>query len=769
LGKTHYPADILASYPLFYDGVSQVQNPDLFDVINIFYPQSAYLHESLLNWRIPQWDPYSFCGHSLVTNGHSGFYYPPRLLCHLVTPMPWSHDLFLFLHLGLAGLSLFIFCRGIGLQSFPSMFAGVSYQFSGFSVGWFEHEHVLVYCAWTPLILHSYQLALRRSSIRHFCFAAILLGTLGTVGMLQFWAYTLILCGIWGLAVWWRKREISVLFALLASWLAALAVSSIAIWPQLLDLADKSRPVIPWSYQTRAFRELLFSAPLAAWLPDFAGNPAAGFHIQRVSLGGNWIYPESYLYAGLLPLVLAPMAWAFRDRFECRFFAILPLLVVLLCSTPLFLLAHTLVPGLDKTIITRVAIFWPLCLCIVSAYGLQAALTDTRLSVRAGWGAAGLFLVFVTMIASFTSFRSQMFSHWFTQQRVRVPDPQITPEFEAAAQVAFDKFYALGNFSFWWPIVVLLLSLLVLRALPHSKYALWALLALAALDPAAYSLRFNTATPPERLYPLTPEVSFLKARNFEHKSRTMSLAAIRPNTLFAYQLPAFEGDESLYPRATQDYANAMVNRHPRDWKIRFSIKTFPITSFDQRLANLASVNWLVTYPGVEPGPPWSLADHTRLPIFYNPEAIPHILWVPDVLRVTSSEEALETLMSPDWRPGTMVVEATPTGGDPEGSGEPIALEFRRPHGDEIVIAPPASNGWIVWTEGYHPGWTARQGEHLRPVFRANGMFMAVPVQGGEQLTLQFEASGWREGALASGCAVFILALLAWRGNRIRIR
>lgn len=766
LGQTHYPADILGIFPIFYNtpeefyrNLSQINNVDLFDVVDIFYPQSAYLSSCLQSWQIPQWDPYSFCGHSLITNGHSGFYYPIRILCHLLVKMPWSHDLFLFLHLGLAGWSLFIFCREANLSVFPSLFAGSAYQFSGFSVGWFEHEHVLVYSAWLPLILHCYSMAARRRSLRWLCGATLLLGMLGTVGMMQFWAYCLIIAFCWGLYLCWEQARWQAIIWLIFSSVLALTVSALALWPQLVDLGEQSRPPIPWTLQVKAFRQILFPLPIAVWLPDFVGNPVANFHIQRSTEGGNWIYSESYIYAGILPVLLAPLSWHFKNRFEWKFFILLPLLSAIVCTTPLFIPLSSLLPGFDKTIITRILAFWPLCLCILSAFGLQAIQEKKCRSSPAIYLACSMIAAIATALLILPTYKEQIYKYWLTNNYIRVPDPPL-PNFETLAPQAFNNLYSITSFSFWWPVVVLLVGISILFYIPRSKKALWALVFLASIDPAMYSLRYNTAVNINKVFPVISKIVFLKKQQIEPTGRILNLGVIRPNALFAYRLPSFDGDESLYPKATQDYANAMANQDPTRWARRFTIKTFPFHTFDQRLSDLASVNWLITRLGVKVNAPWELAYSSSIAIYHNPSAMPRVSWIPQVQSVSSNQEALIALMSPKWQNGLVVIE-----GSAEKSSEliePVALDFKRPQGEEFIIEPVEKDGWLLVTEGYHKGWTATQEDKACPIYRANGMFMAIKVKAGEYTHLKFQAKGWREGLATSFFSLaLLLALAIW--------
>lgn len=768
-GKTHYPADILASYPLYYDGVGSVHNPDLFDVLNIFYPQSVLFHKALDAGRLAAWDPYSFGGHNLISNGHSGFFYPLRWATHLVAPMPWAHDLYLWIHLGLAGTFFCLLLEGFGLDRRAAILGGAVYQFNGFGMGFLEHEHVITYLAWIPLALHLYhQGSLQHSPPRRkvlWLSAAFPLGMAGLVGMMQFWAYTLIFCSLWGLSVWWstRPRALTDLVALVFSWLFAIGLGAINVLPIFADLGDSARAVIPWQYQSACVREVIVSLPLALVLPDYAGNPVGNFHLQRVTVGGNWIYPETSFYLGILPLVLASLSWSRRARLEWRFFALFPLGLALLSATPLFAVIHALVPGFKQTIVTRFFFVLPLCFSALAAQGLDCLLDGSALYQTLRNRLAALLALLVGLYWVAAQSKTPLFAAWFKSGRIRLPDPSVTPDFPVAAQRAFDSFFTLGNPTFWGPLALLSVTLLALTRKQWKSSLPALLIGLSIIELGARGWAFNSANPPQSLYPSTAETRFLQ----QHGGRALSLGTVRPNTLAVYGVQGLEGDESLYPEWTRLYGSALAQR-PWHGPESFNEKLFPIRALQQSLVDAAAIRWLIVHPAAAAPPPWKEVLSAQLRLYQNPSPWPECYWTGQARSEPTTERAIQ-LLAQSTGPQDPVVLAEPPKLGQNSSAEWREMNFERHQPEHIVVRGPIEAGWVVLAEGYNRGWTVSQDGRSLPVVRANGMFMAAQTQQGGDLEWRFEPPGLALGAkltlVSLALLVALLGMLGWTARK----
>lgn len=84
--------------------------------------------------------------------------------------------------------------------------------------------------------------------------------------------------------------------------------------------------------------------------------------------------------------------------------------------------------------------------------------------------------------------------------------------------------------------------------------------------------------------------------------------------------------------------------------------------------------------------------------------------------------------------------------------------------NKAVLAPPSGGGWLIYTQAYHPDWTAERDGVALPVYRAFEGLMAVrvPDEPGE-VTFRFDPPVWYDicifGFLASWISLAVFALI----------
>src|SRR5207302_7276192 len=121
-------ASLIFYYPLVFLGRVLVD----YDAFVYFYPQRVFLARSLLEGRIPLWDPDLFLGAPFLANPQTAVLYPPSLL-FLFGPVQSVYAAQLVLHAFLAGLFTYLLARrAFGLLPLASVVGGLAYAFGGF-------------------------------------------------------------------------------------------------------------------------------------------------------------------------------------------------------------------------------------------------------------------------------------------------------------------------------------------------------------------------------------------------------------------------------------------------------------------------------------------------------------------------------------------------------------------------------------------------------------------------------------------------------------
>jgi Bacterial membrane protein YfhO len=291
------------------------------------------------------WDGLLANGFPMIADPQVMAWYPPALLLSLV---PGTWNVFVISAYVMASCFAYGYVYTLTRSRFASLIAGTSYGMCGFMMAHLGHTAMIHSAVWLPLIVWSIEKL--REKIGP---AWLTIGCLGVTcctlaGHLQIVTYTLLLSGVYGLAMGWRAPVGRLRFYLANAFLFALGVgmAALQILPTL-ELAGLSTRV---SYSYADF--VTYSLPLKHLLLMFF--PAVFGGLQRYGPApyfGEWNLTEMASYAGLLPLLLAVVGVIVSRRNRVAiFWAIAGLIALLLAlgdQTPLSQVAYRL-PALGK-------------------------------------------------------------------------------------------------------------------------------------------------------------------------------------------------------------------------------------------------------------------------------------------------------------------------------------------------------------------------------------------------------------------------------------
>ena len=130
----------------------------------------------------------------------------------------------------------------------------------------------------------------------------------------------------------------------------------------------------------------------------------------------------------------------------------------------------------------------------------------------------------------------------------------------------------------------------------------------------------------------------------------------------------------------------------------------------------------------------------------------HYSHLPDGSRFDPADTAL---LYPDTLPATTY---------PEGPSSAVVRAIG--DGSFTVDVTTTGGGFLVLSESFYPGWRARIGDRILPVYPTNISLQGVSVPAGRH-TVEFEliSTTLRAGAVVSGLALMTLLIVAWRGTR----
>jgi hypothetical protein len=350
------------------------------DTSAYYYPLMAWAATQLQHGIFPLWNPTMFSGYPIFADGEVGLAYPPVLLALLTLSADRALVLLRVIHLAIAALGAFWLARTWRLPHAAATLAGVTFALGSFFQAQIHHENIVRTAAWLPVILACLEEALRSRR-----------------GHRRIWTgATALALGMAGLSLHSQllAMELMVLAAYCAlRWAIGPIAGASTPLSRLLMLLAVSGPATAIGIAIAAV-QLLPLAELASVTPRGSGIPyvdSAAYSLTPLGLAqlifpfvfrtpqgqqwGLWTHWESYLYVGLVPLLLAGVALICVWRQEVLLWLILgsiALVTALGQYSPINLHYQLwMLPGLSSLRAPgRFTLVVILALAMLSAYGL---------------------------------------------------------------------------------------------------------------------------------------------------------------------------------------------------------------------------------------------------------------------------------------------------------------------------------------------------------------------------------------------------------------
>jgi len=351
---------------------------------------------------IPQWNPYIFGGLPYIAAMHGDVFYPTAWL-RWIMPVDLAITYGMVVHLILAGWLTYLFVRALGVSWSGAIAAGVAYELSGIVASQMSpgHDGKLFVSALTPLAFWLLLLGVRKQKRWAFgAFAFVV--ALSVLGHYHMSYFLLLALGLWTLflALWDPERPMTVrpwkpiAFAA-AAVVVGIGIASLQIIPFLQYIPYSPRaeggPNTGWEFATSyAFppKELF-----TLLLPEFNGTLD-----HYWGQNGLKLHTE---YIGVLPLLLAAMAWSDKGRRRIVATFTIGAVVFLLFSfggySPLYRLFFHILPYLDKIRAMGMVFYLPAFgIAVLAGIGMDALLTG-RVGSKFAIGVAAGIVAFAVL------------------------------------------------------------------------------------------------------------------------------------------------------------------------------------------------------------------------------------------------------------------------------------------------------------------------------------------------------------------------------------
>jgi hypothetical protein len=728
--------------PWVLRGFPPPHNPYLNDIATQILPWAKAARMALKERELPWRDRWNGCGMALAANSVSAAFSPWTLLA-LPLPMARGYTLVAALKLLLAAAGMFLWVRELGASARSAVFAGTVFALSfSFTPPWLLFPQSVEIALWPWVLFFAERLIDERRRERVIAALALLFAVMVLAGHPETAVIGFVFAGLW-LVIRALARDLPhpgrVFGALAFSAAVAIGLTAFLLVPSLYAIAGSGRLADAQKPYWEPHLALAPHAPVWRMAPTSLFPHTLGNAIVSPTLPFSYAsFPENTLgHFGIVGWAAALLFFRPGSRRSVREWTLFALIVAGWGSSvglwP-FAEIFSVTPGLKYLFPVRLHSWEALGGSALAALELDRLVRDARerrVSVAAAIAVPAALAALA--VAVYLAFRGE-----------HAAAEGLGPQFQA-------RRLAVALF------VLALTAMLLALARRRPQAAILALTALAAGELLYQWRLLFRLSQPERLFPETRLISFLKTRPGPFR-------VVGVNTALFPSTNVFAGVEDI---RTHD----AVERHDYleflDRTAGYAYEYFKrIRDVDASSLDFLNVRYAVAAPGTpSPGSRWRLAyEDPDGRVFENTGALERA-FVPGTVRRVASEARADAPLSnanaafgenafrnivanTDWRGRAWILgdgEGETSGGSAEISDydeTTNSAAFRA-----RVTAAPA---YVVVSLVQDGGWSAEDhhGEKL-PLLRANGPFMAIKLPEGEtRVRLRYRPPGSGAAAIA---------------------
>ena len=734
------------------------------DVAPFFYPMKHFLAESVWSGRLPLWNPWSAGGGPFFATLQPGVLYPGSLPL-LFLPFPHSADSIVILHFVLAGAGWFALLRTWGRSTPAATFGALAFILGGFFLSMANFLNNLQTVAWAPWLFLAWARYLAHGSAGRLAAFSALCGVAFLGGEPQLLVLILVLVLLHGLlglgpAAPPRVRQLG---GYAVAGTLAIAIVGVQLVP-FLEFIGQSVRALPLDLSFTASRSLEPAALAHLLIPPAIEAGPYDFTMQYVAYRRvPWLLS---IYPGVLVIAFWLQGFRGADRRTRRFWGVLALLGILLALgrySPLYRVLFDSIPPLRAfRYPEKFVVLLALGLPVLSAIGFDrwreesAGNGTTSRLLLALLGAYGLAAAFMVAMPGLLG----SMCGGALDGALLCDDPMVAGRLYRDRLLLLTVVLALA-----WGVVRLRASG-ALRLEPAG----WALIALAAVDLGLAHRSLNPSVESD-IYTAVPWAAEILDEHWERRdefrfrgtpvvaamgttvqvkgARELSnmyldLQTMGPNAgqLFGFlQQDGLQGVELQSVAMTHD---AAINGWAED-PVRY-LQAMNVRFYADATAHADSMPGLI-----------EIARHPELPVrlFEVPDPLPRAFVVTGWQLAEGPGLALRRVLATDVSLRDEVVLERPPVSVPSsappamGISRILAATWESERVRLFVESPgPAI---LVLLDRWYPGWQATVNGVDVPVLRANGVFRAVELPGGEaDVEFRFAPRSLRFGGWLSG-------------------
>lgn len=751
-GLVPIPGDLLigAYYPWldynwgFITGVP-VKNPLPSDVISIIYPSRILGMEIIKKGFLPLWDPTILLGTPLLANFQAAILNPLNVLFLILSsPLAWTIEV--VSQPFLVALATFLYLRNLGLKKLSSVFGGLAFAFSGFSIVWMEYNTIGFTLACFPFMLFLVDKIFSQKRIIHVFLLGVILALQLFSGYPQISIYTLMFLTVYALYRCWQKQR----FDLLALSLIFLGVVSgvlfaaIQLLPsyELLQLSIRS---IDETAANAGIQFLPFTHLVTLLAQDFFGNPVT----KNYWFTGSYDNFAFYLAPIIVFLIILSILKRSIFKRENLIFIFLALLSLILATDNYLArwFVQSNIPGLSSAVAVRALFVFDFALVVLSSKMFEDLISDIKLKGRTVLSAAFIYTSIILLaLAVVKSITEGGFS------------------------------IALRNSTI--PLMTVVIGALSICFVRHKKYLPLIVLGLLIFNIVVSTDKYFSFISPSLLYPDTEVTKALKNVIGSHRFDREEKEIFPSNTWTPLGLKAVSGQDALYSREVSKYLSLVNGYYPH-----LIFRFVDVTGIESPLYDTLDIQYLTVLKRGEkyepnllgkPNPKFvnskfqEFQSIKTVKILRNTQNLGFAWFSKNTICASSESETVKILQDVNFntREKTVIKCSLDISQKDREPGLAELLE-ERPNYQKIKVTTPEEN-YLTVSEALYPGWEAFVDGQQTQIFPANLALMSVLIPKGDHvLELKYTPQSFNNGMRISlfsllGWFLFLLGSKAWR-------
>lgn len=723
------------------------------DILTQQYVWNVFIKDNLFTDPCFQtWMPYVNAG-TPFSGGLDLIFRPVTFLTLLLLPVHTAINYEMIIHIIMLGLGMYGYMRQIKVSRIGAFFAALFLMLNGEIVTLLNAGHVNKIGAIFPvtLVFWAFERALQRKTLAAFVLTGVVLGFQFWQGHVQISFYICIAIAIYyvvRMAVQlWQERAWRPIWKLTAYALIMVAVflllSAVNFLP-LISFAQVSERSEGVSYDFATSWSMPPEELITYLIPGFFGFRRLNYIEDESSLVEYWgrmPFTQTGRYFGILPLMLAVVAICFVRNRHVLTLSILGAIVMLLGMgkyIPTYRFLYDYAPGFDKFRVPQMILF-------LFAFAASAV---------AGLGAEWLFGPFSAakerrMRLLLIGCILLCLGSWIVTLLLPGMEDRLVSAFHetlarnnASAEVVTVRFQNIYRglivFNLMLALAITALGLRLAKRVRLRWLAVGVLL-VSLIDLWWFNAKFIDTVPLENSV-YTDANDTIRYSLTDHGLHRLLVQTDTPTTYnipnktVLYNLFSVSGYEAVGVQYYNEYLENML--------------------LGSRLVDLLNIKYIALPRGteLEEGTPANVGDiygpykvvlHGDALLLENRNVFPRAYVVHNAYVIPTAEEIFAALYHPDFDPHEYVIfETAPdvrlSDVQSPSSASNVAVTYYLNRTIRLQAAM-ATDGFVVLSEKYYPGWKAYVDGKPAPIYKANYTFQAVMVPKGEhEVTFAFQ-------------------------------